>query len=95
MRPLAPALYLHFASLVYFLCTAFRCSVTSWHRTRQRNAALGGLDNSFHLEGLAADLVPDNLADRERVAEAARALGLDAYIDAEHVHIELDYRRAA
>lgn len=93
MRPLAPPLFQHFAALVHFLCIAFRCSVTSWHRTEKRNRAKGGLADSFHLEGLAADLAPDDLTRRDEIAEAARALGLDAFVADEHVHVELDYRR--
>lgn len=85
--------FLEFATLVHVLCQVERCSVTSWHRTEKRNRDKGGLDNSYHLEGLAADLAPDDLSQRERIAAAARRLGLDAYTDAEHVHVELDYRR--
>lgn len=85
--------FLHLALLVHMLCTIYRCSITSWHRTEQRNRDKGGLVNSFHLEGLAADLLPDDLGERERIAYAARNLGLDASIEGDHVHVELDYRR--
>jgi hypothetical protein len=93
MRTDLPLLYTHFAAQVHFLCRVFACSVTSWHRTEKRNRDKGGLADSFHLDGLAADLAPDDLSHRERIALAARAIGLDASIDAEHVHVELDYRR--
>lgn len=88
-----PARYLHFCQLVHFLCRAYSASITSWWRTEQRNHDKGGLENSYHLEGLAADLEPDNPDDRDRLAIAARALDLDAAIEADHVHIEDDYRR--
>lgn len=86
------ARYLAFCLLVEQLCTAFNASVISWWRTTQHNAAARGHPDSFHLEGLAADLVTDLPADQDALIKRARALGLQVAPKKHGVHIELDYR---
>jgi len=92
MKPDHTALYITFCLHVRTLEHQFNVSVTSWWRSPKRNAAKGGDAESFHLEGLGADLVPDELADKPAIAEAARALGLQVADEGDHLHIELDYR---
>lgn len=84
--------YAAFWFYVRALCAIFDCSVTSSHRTKKRNHSVGGVWNSFHLEGLAADLVPDNWNNAQQIVDAARKLGLDVYVESDHIHVEYDYR---
>lgn len=81
-----------FLILIYLLCVAHRASVTSGYRTEKRNAEKGGLPNSLHLTGMAADLVCDEPAQAPLLVLTAKRLGLNAVIEADHVHIEADPR---
>lgn len=83
-----------FAILTVELCDEHQASVTSWKRTDTRNSDLKGRADSFHLEGLAADLQLDEPGPTNGLVNDARAAGLDAVDEGDHVHIELDYRRA-
>lgn len=40
-------------------------TVTSGYRTARHNAAVGGAKNSFHLKGMAADIVVEGLSARQ------------------------------
>jgi len=64
-------------------------SVTSWIRTPKRNQAIGGHPRSWHLMGLAVDVVLDNPEDTDRLVEAARRFGLDVVVEEDHVHLEV------
>lgn len=64
----------------------------SWWRTKKRNATLKGHPRSFHLEGLAADLVTDDPAQQRPLIRAAKRLGLQVSPKKRGVHVELDYR---
>lgn len=81
-----------FSTLVWTLCTIYPASVTSWIRSPKRNKLVGGLPTSRHLLGMAADLVPDDHRDLPKIADAARALGLDVVVKKDHIHIEADRR---
>lgn len=83
----------YFAYAVVNLCAKFNASVTSWYRSSKQNADVGGDTASYHLEGLAADLLPDKKRDLAALVDAAHALQLDAVNEGDHVHVELDYRR--
>lgn len=84
--------YAAFWFYVRALCAIFDCSITSSYRTAARNKRVGGVWNSFHTEGLAADLVPDDWKKAPAIAEAAKKLGLDVYVEKDHIHVEYDYR---
>ena len=86
------ALYIAFALHVRALCQQFNASVYSWWRSVKHNRAEKGHPQSFHLEGLAADLVPDDPADQDALIKRARALGLHVTPKKRGVHVELDYR---
>lgn len=85
--------YYSFCGHVRELCLAYMCSVTSWFRTARRNAQKGGVATSYHLCGLACDLVPDDENNSPAIAQRARQFGLDAIIENDHVHVELDVRK--
>jgi len=72
-----------FASLLQHLAVLFPESIiTSWQRSVEKNAEVGGAPDSLHLSGLAADF-DISLADRARLVEfgrAAEALGLAAIV---------------
>lgn len=92
MTPDPTALYITFCLHLRALAEQFNISVISWWRTVKHNADVGGHAESFHLEGLAADLEPDDPADLGPIADKARALGLQVSPGKSTVHIELDYR---
>jgi len=91
-RPMSPQL--DFAGRLLAIRRHTAVSVTSWGRTLRRNALVGGIDHSLHLDWLAADLVPDDPAQSQAVAELARRNGLQAVVEADHIHVELDLRGA-
>lgn len=92
MTPDPTALYITFCLHLRALAEQFNISVLSWWRTAKHNADVKGHPESFHLEGLAADLDPDDPADQQPIADAARALGLQVSLSKRGVHVELDYR---
>lgn len=83
-------LYVGFCVLIRELAHRHNVSVTSWWRTEKRNADVGGLVNSRHLDGVGADAVPDPGEDRDAVIASARALGLQVVDEGDHLHLELD-----
>jgi hypothetical protein len=83
-----------FCHCVRSLCFTHQASVTSWFRTEKRNAAEHGHTNSWHLDGLGADLVPDDPAKKPFLILAAAQLGLQAFDEGDHVHVEPPGHRA-
>ncbi len=59
--------------------------VTSWWRDQAVNAAVGGVPTSFHLWGLALDVVAP---DPTFIIDQAFFLGLEAFDSGTHVHLE-------
>lgn len=52
--------YVNLLSCVFEVCEQFNGSVTSWIRTPARNAKVGGLVTSHHINGGALDVAYDN-----------------------------------
>ena len=67
--------------------------VTSWLRSVTANKAVGGVDESYHLDGCGADLILDHTSRNGAAIATARALGLDAVDEGDHIHVELDHRK--
>lgn len=61
-------------------------TVTSWYRSPQANARVGGNADSQHLFGLGLDLAGPN---RETAAELARRINLPHAQEVDHLHLQL------
>lgn len=71
-------------------CALVGGSVTSYGRTQEHNARVGGVPLSGHLFWLAADVVYDD-ATRARAlprADFARRLGLRLIAESDHDHLQ-------
>nr|QJB20188.1 MAG: hypothetical protein [Microvirus sp.] len=81
-----------FALAVYRYCVRVRGSVTSGFRTPSRNTVVGGEVRSFHLQGLAADVVLDEPLTHKIATDArhklASDLGIKLIIESDHDHLE-------
>lgn len=64
---------------------------TSWWRSWDENLAAGGSTNplSQHLAGLAVDVVARPPSTPRGIVQAARASGLVAVDEGDHIHIQL------
>ena len=81
--------FIDFTTAVLVLHGFLPFSVTSWIRSQKRNKEVGGIAASYHLLGLAVDVVLDNPADNARFISAAKQIGLDAIDEGDHVHLEV------
>ena len=79
-----------FCRNVWHICMDHRCSVTSWIRTEARNKVVGGVADSFHVMGLAVDIVPDdyNSETVEAIRQDCVRLGVQMIDEGNHLHIE-------
>lgn len=76
---------------IAYLTGKFEGSVTSGHRTLQRNRAVGGAADSQHLGYRAADIVLDNWMEKDALIAEAKKAGLavfDEVATKNHVHID-------
>jgi len=85
--PINPAVVLFVTLAVYVISRSPAVEITSWYRTLEDNARVGGVPTSLHQVGLALDLVGPGTA---KIAELWRGLGLDQVDEGDHLHIELD-----
>jgi hypothetical protein len=76
-----------FAAGVYSYCRVFSASCTSWVRSTDRNRAVGGVINSAHLVGLAADVVYDGSPPGPEGDEYLALRGLKRLPEGDHDHI--------
>jgi hypothetical protein len=78
-----------FANSVMTLALKWNLSVTSWGRTRNRNSAVGGVDNSYHILWLGCDVVFDGVMQKDLAFEKdASFVGLQALWEANHYHLQ-------
>jgi uncharacterized protein YcbK (DUF882 family) len=92
--PPATPLTTLFARLVVAVASAARAQsigASSWFRSPEENARVGGVPSSLHLQGLAIDLVGD-AASLGRISSIWGAIGLYAKDEGDHLHLELDSR---
>lgn len=71
------------------LAVKYEFSVTSWLRTEKRNKLVGGVDSTYHLFGLAVDIVLDNVLERPDFIKDAEKLGLKVVLESDHIHIQV------
>jgi hypothetical protein len=76
----------HSALIAY--CYATRASQTSGGRTPKRNALVGGVKDSNHLQWLAADVVYDEPLPKAMRDRIAARFGLEVVEEADHDHLE-------
>lgn len=69
-------------------CYAMKASVSSYGRTEKHNKAVGGKDDSNHLQWLAADVVYDEPIVKARRDKVARRYGLEVIDEGDHDHVE-------
>lgn len=80
--------FCEFTTSIRLLCRVFGLSVTSWGRSAARNAAVGGRPDSWHLDFLAVDVVPDNANVLDQLRGASQWMGLEIIDEGDHWHIE-------
>jgi hypothetical protein len=77
------------AEFVEWVCRTYAGSVTSWWRSPRRNLAKGGVHDSLHVSGEAADVVydgePPHVGDLEMVAAA---YFVEVVREGDHDHFE-------
>jgi uncharacterized protein YcbK (DUF882 family) len=80
-----------FIERVVTLLEIYPGSVTSWIRSHKRNREVGGSKASWHLAGLAVDIVLDEMEESNRISmvQRARRIGLDAIDEIDHIHLEV------
>jgi hypothetical protein len=63
-------------------------SVTSWIRSKERNAHVGGVPSSLHRAALAVDVVYDTPISPVMVDQIALHLGLEVVHERDHDHVQ-------
>ncbi len=77
-----------FVNKVICLALKYHCSVSSWGRTPARNAAVGGVADSYHMLWLGLDVVLEPMVRNEGFERDADLLGLQAIFEGDHYHLE-------
>ena len=62
------------------------------YRSPEHNKAVGGVENSYHVQGLAADIRPENLEDLPELLDMVTDGGVGLY--GTFVHVDARGRRA-
>lgn len=78
-----------FLTHILCLCMQYDGSVTSWVRSKTRNTLIGGHANSFHLKGLAVDVVLDDRTKDQAFHDDVERLGYKALIESTHIHCQI------
>ena len=77
-----------FVVAVIRYCALTDGSVTSWGRTRRRNAAVAGVRRSPHLFWMGADVAYDEAIDEAEAAIVGSRLGLLVIREQDHDHLQ-------
>lgn len=75
------------------LASKHGAQITSITRTPEENRRVGGVDNSYHLTSQAGDFVVPQQNKAQFMADA-RAMGLEAIDEGDHIHVEPPSRGA-
>lgn len=80
----------YFCQAVFAICKLYGGSVTSWIRSREHNQKVGGLQRSFHVIGLAVDIVLDDSTPEkvQAIIDYAKHYRLQVIDEKTHLHIE-------
>lgn len=70
------------------ICHLFNLRVTSGPRSHHWNKSVGGVPDSYHLVGMAADLVPCRPEDKENLKDMAERLKIVAIDEGDHWHLQ-------
>jgi len=71
--------------IYYFLITLQGMTVTSWWRSLWKNTAVGGVENSLHMVGLAWDVIPPSAENFLKL----KAMGLTVIDEKDHLHAQI------
>jgi len=83
-----PSDMISFAGKIMMLSGIFHFSVTSWGRTREHNARVGGVADSQHLKWLAVDVVRDIDCDKQAFIDACQSMNLQVIDEPDHLHVQ-------
>ena len=86
-----PAPWWWFINRVNALLMAYPSTVTSWWRSAATNARVGGHPRSWHLYGLAVDLVPGPGVRSSDLSRVASGYGLQVVDEGDHLHLEVPF----
>ena len=66
--------------------------ITSGRRCKKHNAKIGGVPNSYHTQGLAADVKAD---DMQKLFDALKSVKTFTYIEAHdsYIHVDIGHKR--
>jgi len=81
---------LDFAAVLMAYCTSTRASVTSWGRSPERNASVGGHTHSYHQVWLGGDVgyAPNPTPPLATARKRASQLGLRLVREGDHDHLQ-------
>lgn len=80
--------YVEFCIAIAQLAAMSRFRVTSWWRDPVSNTQVGGVEDSWHMLGMACDVKPVTVLDSERIKKFAPRIGLEVIDETTHLHIE-------
>jgi hypothetical protein len=79
---------LSFANRVFALCFKHQGSLSSWGRTLKHNKDVGGVEDSYHMLWLGADVVLNVMEKNGKFESDAGELGLKAILEGDHYHLQ-------
>lgn len=88
LESVAPGIFRAFFGALGTAHRGLRYQATSFWRSRQDNARVGGASDSQHLIATAVDLTYPTSKEREAAKMAMRAQGLVVIDEGDHVHVQ-------